>query len=477
MKRSIPFLTFLVLLISLLIPIGAFAQGTSGLDWTSAIYYQNTDSAAGTIDIDFYDGTVKTSASSIPVNGFASGKLLVGSVGGLATDFAGSAVLSANVPIAAVYLEWAQGADETVNSRSIYAGFNSSQAATVFYIPTVLKKAFSGDFSTLVGIQNTGGTSTNVTLEFLAAGSPTATYSYTVAIEPQASHIFSTNDIADVDLPQEFSGSLKITSDTQPVVATARETQDVGTAAYAFEGVSSGSSTVYVPTSLCDYSSGGRVFRSFLAVQAIGGDATGISITHYDRDSPATYVDNVGDLTDGNKLSRNPCVHASAPSGFIGSAAVTTASGDVVVIIKVVSRETTTSNTRTAYIGVPASSTTKYALPFVTRNADAAAGFRSFIAVQNISGGDATDIVATYYNPDGSVAAVATLADGGSPLGDKMKVNTNPNSAGAVDVDGNFDGSVIITSDVAVAITVRNQIEADPPHYQFGEDYTGIPQN
>jgi hypothetical protein len=113
----------------------------------------------------------------------------------------------------------------------------------------------------------------------------------------------------------------------------------------------------------------------------------------------------------------------------------------------------------------------------VTFNADDSAGFRSFVAVQNISGGNATDIVATYYNADGSVAATHTLADGANPLGDKVKINTNPFSSGAVDGSGNFDGSVIITSDVAIAVTVRNQITAAAPFYQFGEDYTGIPQN
>jgi hypothetical protein len=251
----------------------------------------------------------------------------------------------------------------------------------------------------------------------------------------------------------------------------------VGVFAYAFEGVSSGADMVFIPTSLCNYSSGGRVFTSYFAIQAIGGAATGINITHYDRDSSSTYSDTVGDLSDGSKISRNPCAHASAPDGFIGSAVVTATTGNVVAIIKVNSRDEATSNTRTAYIGVPSNATTTYALPMVTFDSDPSAGFRSYIAVQNISGGDADDITATYYNADGTVAATVTLADVGSELGDKVKVNTNPNSAGAVDLSGNFDGSVVITSDVAVAITVRNQITAADPYFQFGEDYTGIPLN
>jgi hypothetical protein len=478
MKKIIPFIILVSMLAAVIFPQAVFAQGTSGLNWTSAIYYQNTDSTAGTINVDFYEGTTKTSASPIAVNGYASGKLLVGSVGGLSSSFAGSAVLSADVPIAAVYLEWAEGTAENENGRSIYAGFSSSQASTTFYIPTVLKKAFTGDFSTLVGIQNTDSSlSTNVLLEFINAGSTTAAYSYTQSIDPLASHIFSTNDIADVDLPQDFSGSLKITSDNTPVVATARETVDVGVFAYAFEGVSSGAGTVYIPTSLCNWESGGRTFTSYFAIQAIGGDATGINITHYDRDSSATYSDSVGDLTDGSKASRNPCAHASAPNGFIGSAVVTATTGNLVAIIKVNSRDDTSSNTRTAYIGIPTNSTTTYALPMVTFNNDSSAGFRTYIAVQNISGGAATDIVATYYNADGTVAATHTLADGTTPLADKDKINSNPNSAGALDGSGNFDGAVIITSDVAVAVTVRNQITAASPYHQFGEDYTGIPQN
>ncbi len=476
MKKTLRILIVVFALSIFLITQNALAQGTSTQNWTSAIFYQNTSSESGTLNIDFYDGSTKVSGSPIDMVGNASGKILVGSIGGLDPSFAGSAVLSSDVPIAAVYLEWAEGTAENENARSIYTGFQSSQASTTFYIPTVLKKAFLGDFSTLVGIQNIDSSeSTNVTLEFYSAGSTTPTYSYTQAIEPLASHIFSTNDISDTDLPQDFSGSLKITSDTTPVVATARETQDVGVYAYAFEGVSTGGSSVYIPTSLCNWSSGGRVFTSFFAIQAIGGDANGITITHYDRDSSATYVDSLGDLTDGSKASRNPCVHASAPDGFIGSTVVTTTSGNVVAIIKVNSQNAETSNTRTAYIGIPSNSISTYALPFVTFSSVETEGFRSFIAIQNISGGNAENIVATYYNADGSLAATHVLASTGTPLGDKDKINTNPVSSGAVDTSGNFDGSIIISSDVAIAVTVRNQIAAEAPYYQFGEDYTGIP--
>jgi hypothetical protein len=88
------------------------------------------------------------------------------------------------------------------------------------------------------------------------------------------------------------------------------------------------------------------------------------------------------------------------------------------------------------------------------------------------------DIVATYYNADGSLAATHVLADASTPLDPMVKINTNagPGKADAVDGDGNFTGAVIITSDVPVLVTARNQISVSGIEVtQFGEDYVGIP--
>jgi len=154
----------------------------------------------------------------------------------------------------------------------------------------------------------------------------------------------------------------------------------------------------------------------------------------------------------------------------------------VVVIVKVVSVGPGTcgtaacqSGTRTAFLG-DSSGATNVALPLVRWYNDPTAGFRSFIAVMNIGGADATNVVATYYNPDGTVAGTHVLADGANPLAHLQKVNTWTTIGGGPGIAGDFTGSVIITSDQNVLVTVRNQKNVTGIEVtQFGEDYVGIP--
>jgi len=464
-----------ILIISLLLTLGAMiplylvlAQSATGQTWTSTIAYMNVENTSGSLTVTFFDSAgVAYPSDSIALNSYQSGTLLVGSVSSLSDGFAGSAVMSSTVKLAAVYIESVSGAESANYDRKMYNGFTPGMASNTYYVPTVLKAKFGS--TSQVGIQNVDSSvDAEATLEFFAVGSITPSLTLDRTIQPQSSYVFS---MADVALSNGFSGSLKITTTGGQIVASAQETYDADRFAYAFEGVSQGSTKVFVPTMLCRFGTEQQI--SYYAVQAVGGTAN-VTMKHYRRSDGAqvgtTYNFSVGD---GGKQSVNPCDHGVVPSGSIGSSVIETTGAPVIVIVKIVAG----NGMRTAYIAegtysVPGSA--EVFLPYVRWDDDSSADYRSYIAVQNIGDTNATDIQALYYDQTGSLVATHVLASGGSPLLPLQKVNTQADSAGAKSA-GIFSGSIRVISDQPVLVVVRNQISVDlGATTRFSEDYTGI---
>ncbi|MEW6715881.1 MAG: hypothetical protein AB1345_00025 [Chloroflexota bacterium] len=481
MKKAFYLSFILALLVLLVYPSGeARAQSSFNLTWTSEIVYFNTSGDTGNMTVTFYDGAASYSSNPIAVDPHQSGSLLIGSVSTVPVGFAGSAVISSDVPVAATYLQFGY-TDRNKYSEMIYNSFKANQAGTTFYVPTVLRRAFLGNFVSTVGVQNIDGSQNIANLLFYRVDETVPTLTQTVTITAQASYVFTMSNPALASLGNGFSGSLKITS-TGNIIAASEETQESGRSAYAFEGVSGGASIVYVPTMLCNWVGDNGTFTSYYAIQAIGGGAT-VNFQHLDRDTGATLGTETGvNIADGAKVSKNPC-EQGVPNDSIGSSVIQATSGQIVVIVKVVAvgpgacgNASCQSGTRTAYLG-ESSGARNVALPLVRWNTDPAAGFRSFIAVMNIGGAPATDIVATYYNPNGTVAGTPhILASVANPLAHLQKANTWTTIAGGPGIVGDFVGAVIITSDQNVLVTVRNQKNVTGIEViQFGEDYVGIP--
>jgi len=470
-NKKIFMLLISLLLIGFTFHIG-FAQSATSQIWTSGILYLNTSENAGTMTVTYYDGNSSPTSyqsSSISLATNQSGELLIGSVSSIPGTFKGSAVLSSNVPVAVVYEEFVEGSEQNNYDRSFYNGFTSSQADTTFYVPTFQKSAYGLKQTSRVGIQNVDtSTTASVTMEFFNVGETTAFYSDTVSIDPQASYVFSANDISQI--AAGFSGSLKLTSNV-PIVAAAEETADINRSSYAFEGVASGESKVFIPTMLCSYGTYDQ--KSYYAVQAVGGTAN-ITVRHYSRDTGLQVgTDYITSIADGAKATLRTCVEGAAPAGSIGSSVIESTGGDIIVIVKVIG---TIGDLRTAYVATGTGAQT-VALPYIVWSSDHSAGFRSYVAVQNIGTSDAVDVTAKYYNAAGTLQTTHVLADSGSSLGVLQKANTWTNIAGLG--SGDFSGSVIIESDQPVLVTVR--LTKLTPHLsgegteQFGEDYTGIP--
>jgi hypothetical protein len=465
MKKAVFLLAVLALVFAIGVPSGGVRAQATSQTWTSSITYYTPSSSSGELNVYYYQGTQSYTYGPITMNPHKAGSLFIGSTS-VPDNFAGSAVLSANVPVVATYVQFVSDVAQRGNfGRIIYSAFDPSQAATPFYVPTVLNHAFGS--TSQVGVQNIGDSTITATLKFYSVGSSTPTISHDQDIEKQASYVFRPDDLG---LPSGFSGSLVVTAGG-PVVAASEETDDTGRGAYAFEGVATGAKQLFMPSMLCN-AFGGQT--TYYAIQNTSLTAsTKVSASFYDTNGnkigsgmPATTV------TASNKLPVNPC-DFGVPAGSNGSALFTSDTTDIIGIAKVKSA----SGMATAFVGQSAGFTTQ-AAPYVRWASDPNAEFRSYIAIMNVGSAAATNIVATYYDANGN-PFTHNVATSGNPLGQYIKRGTNPTDAGAPNDFGinPVGGAVEITSDQPVVVVVRTQKGVSPPVDNislFAEDYNGI---
>lgn len=439
-----------------------------------SITYQNVGTTATPVNIDFYPENSGT-AISFPagtLNAKASASLLVGSVSALGTSFKGSAVLSASQPVLATVVQFATG----IANRPLSNGF--SQGARKQLIATVLKN--NSNYSTIFSVQNAGGVqASDITVAFFAAGSTTATYTTPAfTLPPNAAKYFDAAQIG--QLPAGFSGSAIVSSATTDLVVGVNELQTNGNGASSFEGTSQSGARVYMPSANCEYIG---LFSTFYAVQNASQTAPLDFQVRYKLNNQADVIDGPYSLAPGAKRSIAGC--AKLPRNSIGSAIIerTGGTGTLVAVGKVAGGNITSS-----FLGaVEGTGSTNVALPYVrwspASTFSGGARQRASIAIQNISGTNATNVRVQYVDRNGAV--VGTHNIGTIPAGGK--ISSDPSLApGALDPCGrfgeygggadclgtSFGGGAIVLADSGSLVTVARVYTGAPT--LAGEDYTGM---
>ena len=301
-----------VALLAIMLPASTvFAQGATSQTWTSSITYYTPSATGGTLQVDYYapDGT-KYQANSITLQPHKAGSLFIGNVSSVPTPFAGSAVLSSEVPIVATYVQFATSPNTANYGRLLYSGFTADDAGTPFYVPTVLYGNTTSTTSR-IGVQNIESFAINANLKFYAVGQTTPTAEKTVLIPPQSSYIFLASDITGLSVG--FSGSLVIVGSKSDapatpgrVVAAAEETSNSGRTAYAFEGVAQGANKIYMASMLCK--NGASEQTSYYAIQnASATTKANVTVKAFKTDGTQVANQSLGEIQPGGKLSTNPC--------------------------------------------------------------------------------------------------------------------------------------------------------------------------
>ncbi len=467
MSKKVLILTVLSLLVATLAPLGVHAQSATSQTWSTSITYYTPSETAGTLLISYFPEGSSTSIDSDPIvlSPHKAGSLYIGNVPGMTSTFQGGAVLLSDVPIVATAVNIA--GDPAGYPRPLYSGFDPTQASADFLIPTVLFEAFNTN--TLLSIQNVETFSIAATLSVYAAGSGTPAFEDTYTIPAQSAKLVPA---AVMGLPSGFSGSATVHSDDGRVVAAAQETDNVSRSAKAFEGLAAdaGAEQIFMASMACLAYTGQT---SNYAIQNAGGADATVEIDFYDTAGSLLATATGITIGIGNKVSVSPCSYIAA--GLAGSAVIRSTNSQPLVAMGKIAGG---GLSPTAFLG-QSQGFLKVAAPYIRWKADPTTGERANVAIMNVGGGDATNVVVNYYDAAGALAGSEILATGSAPLPMFIKANSNPATAGALDVYGNFGvdpygGAIEVVSDQPVVVVVRVAKNVSFAGYtKFAEDYNG----
>jgi hypothetical protein len=463
-KKLLSIFMTLILMTILISPTIVFA-GAYETDFITSITYQNIGSSATTsLSIQFFESASDDSPVTITQPNLAAGagtSIYVGGIGDIDSGFQGTAVMSADQPLAATLVQVPQST--TVRNRPLSNGFSSG--TTTSLIATVLKNNYNTH--TVFSVQNAGSADTTATITFINT-SATTIHTINQALKAGAGYHVDAGSLS--ALGTSFNGSVVITTSPEvPIVSSAMELQyGTGTGASAFEGLGTGGQKFYLPSALCNsYGS-----TSYYAVQntSLTTD-TSVTVTY----SPGSYTE-TKTIGKGAKASFDTCAASGVSDGYLGSAIIESNTTDVIAIGKVSGNGRTT-----AFVGL-ASGPSKVALPYIrwANDTNWAAGSmqRSYIAIQNVGSSTipANQITVKYVDRTGTTVATQTIT---SELAVGSKANSNPSLAGLTEFGcynncTEYGGSAIVEGPSGSELAVIARVETYLGSTKVAEDYNGI---
>lgn len=467
---------FVLLVVSalLVLAVGSVSADTAyNASFTTSVTYQNVGDAEAAIVFEFYpenSGTPVQIDTTLAAGAGAS--IYVGNVNELPDGFSGSAVMSSDQPVLATLVQISS--DPDVKNRPVSNGFEAG--ASEVLLATVLKNQFAT--TSVFSVQNAHSAAVDLTINFYNADSP-ADPPIVITHEDLPAGAAQYYDMGTLGAigATSFNGSAVISAvdsssgDPAPIVATSMELSTTGGASSAFEGVTGGAGTVYMPTALCDAFGA----TSAYAVQNTSQSAqASVTVNYVGGGSESDTID------PGAKRSFNAC-HANS-AGYSGSATVDATGADVVVIGKVFG-----SGNSTAFVGATGGADT-LALPYVRFTVsqwESGARQRAYMAIQNIGSGLAAgDIVVEYRDKDGNLVGTHTNS---SAVASGAKFNTNATlatpEAGFTSADleefgyagGQFGGGAIIMGPDGSELVAIARIQSRFGAGVVGEDYNAMP--
>jgi hypothetical protein len=470
-----------LLILAILFAHGGAQKANAGAyesSWVTSITYQNIGNVASTngIKLQFYanpDTTVPIEHTLGDLNAGASSSVYVGSI--LTGAFQGTAVMSADVPLAAVLVQVVPTSGSPVKVRPLSNGFSSGTSKTI--VPTAFKQS---NIYTLFTVQNAGLNATTVNLKFIDTNA-VKVFEENKDLAAGAGYAIDMGLYAGVG--STFNGSviMEAANQSDQIVSSAMELNTgADNTARAFEGVPQGLSQLFMPNAACKAS--GQT--SYYAIQNTDLSNTAhVTVEYTWKRSNGTTFTNTKALTisKGAKQSTSGCDYDSGsdPTNLPGSALVTSSDYPIAVIGK-----TGGPGWTTAYGGF-GTGTAKVALPYVRWADDANYNTgkyqRTYIAIQNISGFTlpANSVTVTYIDPNGNqqgnIHYLAEMLQGG-------KLNSLPTNAGLTTFGywNNYTtsggGAKIECSVANCKLAVLARITTfTGPGYQAAEDYSGIP--
>ncbi len=462
MKKVIPF----ILIIVLLIVVGVVAAQSSnlpGAGWKSGQQVQNVGSATASVNFTAYD----MSGSSFPC-----GAARTVSAGGSTTyltdidcsvqaGFIGSAVVSADQPIAAIVNVNNKG---TGAASGQYNGTDGADVSTSISFPLV-KNNHSGRTTTFY-IQNASTAANNISVQFAMRDGGTYNKSYN-GVPANAMVVVIPSD-AGVPSGQGQVGSLTVTG-SQPLAGTSLEHQNSAAVAENLQASKAFTPSDYDNTVNCplvrnDHTS--KAQTTGVQVQNVSASTQTITINY------STGQSNSASVAAG--ASHTFYTPDDLPANTLASATVSSG-GDIVAVVNDKGLDTSNPQRVTTYACFSdANASGTINIPLAKENRG---GNQTGIQVQN-AGGAGMTCEATYTNSGGTV-----VVKNSSPAAAGASVTFNriySSPAGITVVSGNpaslnntNNGVVVSCDQSAVAIANESTISGTA---QDTKNYEGFNQ-
>ena len=379
MKR-VRILAGVILVVAFLLPTLVSAQG-SGITWNSGFQVQNLENAEASINIMYYnqDGTEAIPGGvgdTIPAMGSKTYYPIHPD-----GTFNGSVVISSDKQVAAIANLLASGGLSAGSATNSF-----SAGALTMNLPLIMRG--NAGFNTWFNVQNTGTSSTHVTVTYYPGsdGNPGVTEEADIPAGAAATFDQEPNSA----LGDKFVGSALVTSDSEDVVATVEQvgTGDTKTL-LGYNGFTVGSTMVVAPLIMANNAG----FFTGVQVQNVGTTTANVTVT-YGPNTAGTFT----------PTAESASIEAGASATFlqlggqwtekyVGSATITNVEEQPLVAI-VNQLLIGDLSFGTAYEGFdPTSATSNASAPLVMANN---AGFFTGVQVQNVSGADPCEVCVTY---------------------------------------------------------------------------------
>lgn len=437
------FLIVLVAIAALMLTasLAAAQDGLPGAGWNSGQQIQNIDTSSGSIMFTAYDkdGNASACGSAKTLDPGESYTYLTDIDCTVAAGFIGSAVVSADVDIAAVV---------NVNNKGVgaasgqYRGTSGLDVATTLSFP-LIKSDHVGRTTTFF-IQNASDLTNDITVVFTVNG---VDYTETYDDVPANAMVVVVPSAVGVPTGNNNIGGLTVTG-TQPLAGASLEHVTAASVSQNLQASkaftpSEYDTTVYCPLLRNAY--GSKLTTTGLQVQNVTTASTfniTVNYAYVGGGSKTVTVNNVGPGESANFLQS-----VDLPAGTLASATIT-AGGNIAAIVN--DKATATDPQRvTTYACFGASSaTSKINLPLVKEDFGGSVVNTTGIQVQNV--GLSATTVTLVYNPDGGSAVTLSHTDTIQPGSSKTFYRVaNGGTAGLTGSPGSLDGTVngvVITS-------------------------------
>lgn len=456
-----------------------------GSGWKSGQQIQNVGSSNATIVFDAYGTDGAPTNCSIP----GSGPVAPGSSVTFLTDvhcpvpagFIGSAVVSADQPIAAIVNVNNRG---TSSAAGQYRGTDGSDVSTSIAFPLV-KNAYNGRTTTFY-VQNASASTNNITATFRVGA---ADFTVTKNNVPGNAMVVISPADATPPVPAGSVGSLTVTG-TQPLAGTSLEHEASAAVAQNLQASKAFTPSDYDTTAYCPLVRNGHTSNNQttgIQVQNVSGAPQVVNVDYSyavgggaaqtkSVASPAALQPNESFTFFGGDAA------LGLPVGAVGSATVSGASGgDIAVVVNDRGFASVNPNRVTTYTCFAASSTTgEIVLPLYK---EFNGGNTTGIQVQNV--GAAPAVATITYNPVGGSPVELATTNPIQPGSSFTFFGVGNSPAGVTVVSGNAAslsttvGGVSVSSAQPIVAIANESSIAGPTSAPSGQDtknYEGFNQ-